>query len=253
MTSAHSSEHSSPELALQVCAIVVAGGAGARMGTEERIRKQYRDLGGKPLLAWSIDSFLEHTRVTSVVVVLPREDVASPHEWLKTRAVRIVEGGPERSDSVRRGLDAVPTGTDIVLIHDGARPFVDAALVDRVIAGAIGGAAIPGIPATDTLKQVDSARLIVRTIDRSAIWQAQTPQGFRYDLLRRLHDALADDGQKVTDDASLCERAGVPVRVVDGDPRNVKITRSIDLDIARRMVGSDEAADREEALNAEHG
>jgi 2-C-methyl-D-erythritol 4-phosphate cytidylyltransferase len=217
-----------------VAAVVVAGGAGLRMGAATRgVRKQYATLEGEPVLAWSVRALVEHPRVGRVVAVLPPEDLEQPPEWLVATGAALVAGGARRSDSVRLGLGALPAGTGLVLVHDGARPFVSADLIDRVIAAAAAGPVIPGTRATDTLKEVDAQGYISRTIDRAWVWHAQTPQAFPFALLLDAHRRAAEGGWDVTDDASLCERSGERVRMVDGDPDNIKITVPRDLELAR--------------------
>lgn len=230
-----SSAASSPDRP-RVAAVVVAGGEGLRMGTATGRRKQYADLLGQPVLLWAVRPFVEHPRVSAVVVVLPADDVASPNRALLPLGVAFVAGGPTRTASVRNGLAAVPDGTDVVLIHDGARPFVSAELIDRVIEAADDGAVIPATRATDTLKEVDDDLSVRATLDRERIWHAQTPQAFPFATLVAAHEAAAREGWDVTDDAGLFERVGERVRVVEGDPENLKITRALDLEIARLIA-----------------
>lgn len=224
---------------MAVGVIVAAGGRGARLGASSP--KQLLDLGGRPLLARSVSVFDAHPRVSEIVVVLPAEHVAAGESLvgpMRCRA-RFVAGGARRQDSVRRGLDALSRDLDIVLVHDAARPFADRALVDRVIAAAeTAGAAVPAIPARDTVKRVNRDDQVVReTIAREEIWLAQTPQGFRRDVLARAI-AAGSEIAAATDEATLVERAGHAVRVVAGDERNVKITTADDLERARAWLGS---------------
>jgi 2-C-methyl-D-erythritol 4-phosphate cytidylyltransferase len=207
------------------------------MASRSGTRKQYLDLLGRPVLAWALEPFLRHPGVGRVVVVLPAADVAGAPRWLATLPVTLVAGGETRSDSVRQGLAVLAPDTERVLIHDAARPFVTPALIDRVLAASRGGAVIPGIRATDTLKQVDADGLVVGTIDRTTAWQAQTPQAFPYGMLLAAHAQALARGWQVTDDASLCELVGEAVRVVDGDPENLKITHPFDFEIARLLAG----------------
>jgi 2-C-methyl-D-erythritol 4-phosphate cytidylyltransferase len=234
--SERSSDGSSPEPSARVAAIIVAGGAGIRMLSATGTRKQYADLLDRPVLAWAVEPFLQHPGIGPVVVVLPAEDAGSPPAWLAALPLTIVAGGDARSDSVRHGLDALPADTERVLVHDGARPFVTAALIDRVLEASMAGPVLPALRATDTLKQVDGDGRVVGTIDRSSVWHAQTPQAFPYDLLRAGHAEALAGGWSVTDDASLCERMGSVVHVVEGDPENLKITHPIDLEVARLLA-----------------
>lgn len=227
-----SSNGSSPE-SRTADAIIVAAGAGRRMGG---VRKQYLEILGAPVLLRAIRPFLDHPRIRAVVVVLPEEDVAEPPLWLRALPVERVAGGAERADSVRRGLDALPPGADLVLVHDGARPFVTRALIDRVLERAPEGGAVCGLPATDTIKEVGEGSRIVGTLPRSRLWHAQTPQGFPVAVLREAHRRAAEEGWHDTDDAALCERCGTQVYVVEGDQDNIKITRPTDLPVAEAIA-----------------
>jgi len=199
-------------------------------------RKQYARLQDEPVLCWAVRPFIDHPAVGAVVVVLPASDLSSPPAELHGLDVTIVAGGRTRTDSVRSGLAALPADTDLVLIHDAARPFVTPALIDRVITGAQDAAVIPALRATDTLKQVDDAGDVIATLDRERIWNAQTPQAFPFAALLDAHARAEREGWKVTDDAGLFERIGARVRVVEGDPENLKITRPFDLEVARLIA-----------------
>jgi 2-C-methyl-D-erythritol 4-phosphate cytidylyltransferase/2-C-methyl-D-erythritol 2,4-cyclodiphosphate synthase len=217
---------------MRVGAIIVAAGRGARLGGPAP--KQLLDLGGRTILQRSVAAFDGHAAVSDIVVVLPGEWVADGAALVgpTTRPCHFAAGGERRQDSVARGLAAMPAGPDLILVHDAARPFAGRALIDRVIAAAAEhGAAVPAVPARDTVKRLDLERRVVReTIAREEIWLAQTPQGFRRDVLA---SAVAAGATDATDEASLAERAGHSVRVVDGDEQNVKITTPGDLESAR--------------------
>lgn len=230
--SVSSSSTSSPEVR-DVGVVVVAAGSGRRMGG---VRKQYLDLAGEPVLLRALRPFLRHPRIGPVVVVLPSSEVEEPPEWLRQLPVLRVAGGEERSDSVRRGLDALVGGVHTVLVHDGARPLVTCALVDRVIGAVRECGALAAIAATDTIKQVDEDGRVTRTLPRAAIWQAQTPQGFPLAALRRCYARVTREGWKVTDDAEVFERCGEMVVVVEGERENLKITRPEDLEVAAAIV-----------------
>jgi 2-C-methyl-D-erythritol 4-phosphate cytidylyltransferase len=146
--------------------------------------------------------------------------------------VLLVAGGVDRADSVWNGLAALPAGTDLVLVHDGARPFVTREVIDRVIDCAPLGGAVAAIAATDTIKEVDSAGRIVATVPRARLWHAQTPQGFPLDRLRAAYAQAREEGWSATDDSALCEKFGLTIVVVEGDRDNIKITRPADLPIA---------------------
>ena len=229
-----SSSTSSREMAARTAAIVVAGGAGRRMGGS--LPKQYRELAGEPVLLHALRAFLEHPRVDAVVVVLPPADAAAPPSWLSSLEVRVVAGGAERADSVWNGLAAVSADVGTVLIHDGARPLVSAAVIDRVLEAVGPGGAVAALPVTDTLKAEAPDGAIERTVDRSRLWQAQTPQGFPLELIREAHRRAREDGAVLTDDAAACERIGVRVRLVQGDPMNLKVTRDVDLAVADALL-----------------
>lgn len=225
---------------MQVSAIIAAGGAGRRLGGAKP--KQLLDIGGGSMLSHSLRAFLNHPRVAEVVLVKPAGPLAlALPEATSSQKLRTVNGGPRRQDSVANGFDAVDTRSDVILIHDAARPFVTADLISRTIdAAAEHGAAIAALQSRDTVKRVD-AGVIVDTIPRETIYLAQTPQGFRRDVLRAAV-MLGRDGIEATDEAGLAERAGFRVHVVDGDPGNVKITTEEDLAAARQRTNGTMAA-----------
>lgn len=218
-------------------AIIAAGGRGARFGGA--LPKQLLPLAGRPILQRSVEAFARHERITDLVVVLPGELAADPPAYLGACAkpLTLVEGGARRQDSVARAFARVPAAAEIVVVHDAARPLVTGDLIARTVDAAIAdGAAIAAVAATDTVKRGNPDRLIVETVPRTEVFLAQTPQAFRTAVLR---EALARAGQstEATDEAALVERAGRPVRLVEGDPRNVKITTADDLAFAERLVG----------------
>jgi 2-C-methyl-D-erythritol 4-phosphate cytidylyltransferase/2-C-methyl-D-erythritol 2,4-cyclodiphosphate synthase len=224
---------------MPVGVVIVAAGRGTRVGGGAP--KQLLDLGGRTLLQRSVAAFDVHPRVAALVVVLPVDLVREGPALVGAthHACRFVPGGERRQDSVRLGLAGLSDAIDLVLIHDAARPFVDAGVIDRVIAGAeAAGAAVPAVPARDTVKRVDLDRHDVReTLRREEIWLAQTPQGFRRSVL---DDAIAraEPGVEATDEGVLAERAGHAVRVVPGDERNIKITTAGDLAAARAALAA---------------
>ena len=232
---------------MQVTAIIAAAGAGRRLGS--RKPKQLIDIGGGTMLHHSVSAFYRHPRVSDIVVVLPKEIpsfaflTAGLDGVAHRPSVRVVHGGERRQDSVANGFDAVGPETEVVLVHDAARPFVSAELIDRTIdAAARHGAAIAALQSRDTVKRVDASGAIVDTIPRETVYLAQTPQGFRREVLARAI-ATGRSGVEATDEAALAERAGYTVHVVDGDPGNVKITTEADLMAARaRTSGVSSAA-----------
>ena len=227
---------------MHVTAIIAAGGAGRRLGAA--MPKQLLDIGGGSMLQHSVHAFSAHPRISDIVVVLPQEQatVGLPVDVDAARAahaprIRVVGGGERRQDSVARGFDAVNPATDVVLVHDAARPFVTAALIDKLIdAAAAHGAAIAAVQAKDTIKRVE-AGVIVDTIPRESVYLAQTPQGFRREVLAATV-AVGRSGVEATDEAALAERAGYRVHVVEGDAGNVKITTEEDLHAARSRGGA---------------
>jgi 2-C-methyl-D-erythritol 4-phosphate cytidylyltransferase/2-C-methyl-D-erythritol 2,4-cyclodiphosphate synthase len=225
---------------MRVTAIIAAGGAGRRMGSRQP--KQLLDLGGRTILSRSVLAFDTHPAISDLVVVVPKElepSKAQSYIGPTTRPLTIVAGGTRRQDSVANAFASVDPSAEIVLIHDAARPFVSAEVIDRTIeAAAAHGAAIAAVEASDTVKRVERhphGALIVETIARSEIFLAQTPQGFRREVLAAAV-ALGRSGVEATDEAALAERAGHPVHVVAGESGNVKITTEEDLIAARRRA-----------------
>ena len=193
-------------------------------------------LRGRSVLEWSVRALLAAPDISEVVVALPGDVAAAPPPFLVDGAdasrITIVEGGARRQDSVARAFERVPPSADLIVIHDAARPLVSQALIERTVrAAAETGAAIAAMPASDTVKRVAGGR-VVGTLRREEIALAQTPQAFRAEVLRAAL-ALADDA---TDEAALAERAGYAVRVVDGDPQNLKVTTPADLAMAERLL-----------------
>lgn len=215
-------------------AVVVAAGEGSRLDAGRR--KQFVDLGGRPVLQWSLETFAGHGRVDRVVAVLPADAAGEPPAWVRGRADAVVAGGPTRTDSVRRGVEVADEDAEVLLVHDGVRPFVDADLVERVADGARQGAVVPVLRLLDTVKEVDERGRVVRTPDRARLRRVQTPQGFPAATLRRVLERAAREGWSSTDEATLCERSGEPVETVRGARRNRKITVEEDLEYARWIV-----------------
>jgi 2-C-methyl-D-erythritol 4-phosphate cytidylyltransferase/2-C-methyl-D-erythritol 2,4-cyclodiphosphate synthase len=224
---------------MTVGVVIVAAGRGDRMGTP--VPKQLLDLGGRPILQHSVRLFDRHPAVSELVVVLPADRVGDAAALVgpTSRACRVVSGGARRQDSVVAGAGALSDRVDVVLVHDAARPFADDRLIERVLAGVVErGAAVPAVQARDTVKQRDVASgCVSRTIARDEIWLAQTPQGFRRDVLAAAF-AEGERGGDATDEAVLAERAGLPVAIVEGDARNVKITTPDDLAAARARLAA---------------
>lgn len=204
------------------------------------VRKPFLELEGEPLLLRSLRPFLDLPGVGAVRIALAPDDAADPPRWLAGLDPRVglVAGGETRAASVGAALAALPDDVEVVLIHDAARPLVSRAIVERCLAAVGEGVgAVAGWPATDTLKQVDDDRRVVGTPDRRRLWHAQTPQAFPASLLRRAYAAW--DGTQATDDASLVERVGGTVVMVEGSPRNLKVTRPEDLPLAALLLELD--------------
>lgn len=227
----------------RAAAVVVAGGSGRRVGGP--VRKQYLEVAGEPVLRRALLPFLDHPRIGRVVVVLPPDDAENPPSWLSHLPVSIVPGGAERGDSVWNGLHALGEETEIVLVHDGARPFVTHGVIDRVLDACQGAGAIAAVPVTDTIKEVADDGTIAGTPDRTRLWQAQTPQGFPLAGLLNAYRLARAAGVAATDDAALYERYVGPVRVVMGSYRNLKVTRRADLALAEALALAPEAGESE--------
>lgn len=221
---------------MRVAAVVVAAGSGERLGGPP---KQFRPLGDLPLLAWSCRLFASHPEVDRLVVVLPADLAAAPPSWLAAIGASIVAGGPTRRASVGCGLE-VAGDSGLVLIHDAARPFASADLVHRLLASArTHGAVGPVLELVDAVKQLTVAGgHISRTLDRSNLRAAQTPQVFALDEIRRLHQAADRVGEDAPDDAALCEEAGIEVRTIPGERWAFKITHPEDLALAEWLVAT---------------
>jgi 2-C-methyl-D-erythritol 4-phosphate cytidylyltransferase len=223
-------------------AIVVAAGRGARFCSD--IPKQFHLVGGVPIVLRALRPFTSHPDVAHVVLVLPPTEADHPPDFLaelSRQGLTTVPGGIHRGDSVRAGLAALKSQCTVVLVHDGARPFVQRQTIDAVIAYARRGeGAVPGVLLSDTLKEVsrEDPTRIARTRPRARLWRAQTPQGFPRRVLEEAHARAARTGHRATDDAALVEALGVPVRLVPDSSNNIKITTSEDLALAELLAGA---------------
>jgi 2-C-methyl-D-erythritol 4-phosphate cytidylyltransferase len=222
--------------------VIVAGGSGTRTGSTEL--KQFRWVAGKPMLLHSVQRFQARPDVAMVVCVLPRSAAGDPPPWLfqaDLDRLLLSVGGRDRQESVANGLEDLPEEVEIVVVHDAARPLVTDATIDAVIRAARAGhGAIAGLPVVDTLKEVDTEGRIVRTVDRTRLWRAQTPQAFPRAMLERAHEAARRDRVVATDEAGLCERLGIPVVVVPGSERAMKITEEGDFSRADAIAALQE-------------
>jgi 2-C-methyl-D-erythritol 4-phosphate cytidylyltransferase/2-C-methyl-D-erythritol 2,4-cyclodiphosphate synthase len=216
----------------KVVALVVAAGRGRRFGGD--VPKQYQDLAGRPVLRHTLAALAVNPQIDAVRAVIHPDDADLYNEAAAgLDLLEAVYGGDTRQDSVRLGLESLaPLAPDLVLIHDGARPFVDVGTVSRVVAALDKHpAAIPAVAVADTLKRGDNG-VVAGTVERAGLWRAQTPQGFRYGDVLSAHLAVA--GEELTDDAAVAERAGLAVALVQGSEDNFKITTAADLERARR-------------------
>ncbi len=230
-----------PSIRQDVGVVIVAAGQGTRTGSTEL--KQFRWVAGKPMLLHSVQAFHRRSDVALVVTVLPRSHAADPPPWLfqcDVDRLLVSTGGKERIDSVWSGVEDMPDEASIVVVHDAARPLVTPATIDAVIAEARAGrAAIAALPVVDTLKEVDEHGRIVRTVDRTRLWRAQTPQAFPREMLEQAHLEARRAGISATDDAALCERLGFEVVVVRGSERAMKVTDEGDFGRAERLADTD--------------
>lgn len=223
---------------MYVSAILAAGGRGLRLGHTQP--KQLLEVAGRPILERSVSLLQEHPDVHEVIVALPEELVEDPPAYLLNtpKPLRVVKGGARRQDSVAAAFRLVSDRADVVVVHDAARPFATSGLLTKTIAAAAeSGAALAALEARDTVKKVSDG-VVSATLDRQTIFLAQTPQAFRRDVLR---DALAVSGD-ATDEAALAERAGHPVRIVEGEASNIKVTTPEDLVIAEAIGRGGKAA-----------
>ena len=217
--------------------VIVAGGSGTRVGGTEL--KQFRWVAGKPMVLHSLQTFQLRPDVALVVIVLPRDYAADPPPWIfqcDIDRMLVSQGGRVRMQSVYNGLEDMPENISIVVIHDAARPLASGTVIDRVIREARNGhGAIAALPVTDTLKEVDGDGRIVRTIDRTNLWRAQTPQAFPRAMIDDVHTRARRDKLAATDDAALCEHYSCPVVVVRGSERGMKVTDAGDFAIAESL------------------
>lgn len=220
-----------------ISAIILAGGRGKRM--ESNVSKQFICINDKPIIYYTLKRFIDCKLIDKVVLVLPKDEI----EYCKSEILEkyslnvdcIVEGGSERQDSVYNGLKAVEN-TDVVLIHDGARPFVSEKIIEEGINNAKKyGAAAPGVMPKDTIKVKDNSSFSIDTPDRSTLVAVQTPQVFNYDLILECHEKVKNEGKIVTDDTMVAEMYGNKVYLYNGEYTNIKVTTPEDLVIAQYL------------------
>jgi len=225
---------------MKVAAIITTAGQGRRMGVDTP--KQYLEVQGRPIIVHTLERFSQIPGIDQLVVVVPPSDVESfgedvisrygfPPQW------KVVAGGAVRQDSVMNGLKALTDDVDVVIVHDGVRPFISPEVIERSIHKANEcGACVVAMPLKETVKRVGEDEAVNETVDRSVLWGAQTPQTFKAEILREAYDAAYRDNFTGTDEAMLVERLGHTVKVVRGDYRNIKITTAEDLIIAEAIA-----------------
>lgn len=223
----------------KVSAIIVAAGKGSRMGAA--VNKQFLMLSNKPVLAYTLEAFERAEIISEIIVVVHRDDhklfkeCILPYGFQKITAV--ADGGSDRQASVYNGLLRVGPESDIIAVHDGARPLVTPAIISASVAAASRyGSACVGVPVKDTIKRVNPDQMVLDTPDRSMLWAIQTPQTFQREILMKAHEKAIAERYRGTDDAVLVERLGVPVRMVMGSYTNLKITTAEDLAVAEAFL-----------------
>jgi 2-C-methyl-D-erythritol 4-phosphate cytidylyltransferase len=237
---------------MKVIVIIPAAGLGTRMaalhGGVRSKSKQFFELQGTPILVHTLRKFAQCDAINEIVVALRKSETATFQKQIERenfrKPLRVVEGGEHRQNSVANAIAALGAAEDdIVLVHDAVRPFVDQETIVNVIEAVKRyDAAIAGVPAVDTVKQVDrtaEGAVVIATVPREKMVLAQTPQGFRFGLLKRAFDEALADGFLGTDEASVIERSGAPVHVVMGSPRNMKITTPADLELAEFFLAQE--------------
>lgn len=222
--------------------IILAAGKGSRM--KASLNKQYLLLNNKPLIAHTIEAFNSSELIDEIVLVISNNDIdifkdliIDKYNYYKISD--IVIGGNERQDSVYNGIKALDEKSEVVLIHDGARPFINDSIIKNCIDGANEyEAASAGVPVKDTIKIIDTDNKVISTPDRSQLWITQTPQSFKVDIIKKAHVNAKKDGFIGTDDASLVERLGLKVKMVEGDYKNIKITTPEDIFIGEAILNN---------------
>lgn len=225
---------------MKTAAILLAGGVGKRVG--EDLPKQFLSILGKPIIFYSLEVFDRCSEIDSIYLVLPDEKINFFKEELLpkfpiSKLKKIVSGGETRQNSTFNGFQAIPKEVEIVVVHDVARPFVRNEMIRKsILVAREVGSAIVASPATDTIKEVDENRRVQKTLDRKKLFQVQTPQTFRYSLLKKAFEASFSDNFQATDEAALVERIGEPVQVIESDSTNLKITTPSDLILAESLL-----------------
>ena len=223
---------------MSVCAVVPAGGTGIRMGGT--VPKQFLELNGKPILYYTLKTLQDCGIISELILVVPEKEYDNAcTDWLGKPEIvtKVVVGGEKRQDSVYNGFCELSPQTEIVLVHDGVRPFLSHQMIqESVDAAREYGAAITAIPVNDTIKRVDDSGLVSQTVDRDGLWRVQTPQVFRYELLEEAFKKANSEKFYGTDEGTLIEHLGKPVKVVEGSEQNIKITRPEDLRLSEIFI-----------------
>ena len=223
---------------MSVCAVVPAGGTGTRMGGT--VPKQFLELDGKPILYYTLKTLQDCGIISELILVVPEKEYDNAcTDWLGKPEIvtKVVVGGKKRQDSVYNGFCELSTQTEIVLVHDGVRPFLSHQMIqESVDAAREYGAAITAIRVNDTIKKVEDSGLVSKTVDRDGLWRVQTPQVFRYELLEEAFKKANSEKFYGTDEGTLIEHLGKPVKVVEGSEQNIKITRPEDLRLSEIFI-----------------
>ena len=238
-------------------AVIVSAGKGLRF--MEGKKKQFYSLGGKPILAHTLDKFETCPLIRSVFLVVGQEDLdyclkEIVEKYGFQKVSKIVPGGKRRQESVKNGIDALPKDADIVAIHDGVRPLVTQAMIEDSICSAVRyGAVVLAMPVKETIKVSNPDGTVLRTLDRDSLWQIQTPQTFQVNVIREAYYRATEDGFVGTDDASLVERLDVKVHILPGSYTNIKITTPEDLALAGLFLKMSTLTKEEPAEGAKNG
>ncbi len=224
---------------MQLAAVIAAGGKGIRLGSN--VRKQYLNLGSKPMLVHSVGLFAGHESASQIIVAVPEGDFESAKGILSTyfpvELFQLVAGGLTRQQSIYNALEAIKGKPDLVAVHDAARPLASTSLLDRLIETALkSGAVVPVIPLADTAKQVGNKGMVLSTPPRESLRLVQTPQVFRFELLMLAYRNALKKGLSATDDSALIELLGKPVKTVEGELSNLKVTSALDLALATILL-----------------
>ncbi|MBS4535019.1 2-C-methyl-D-erythritol 4-phosphate cytidylyltransferase [Clostridium sp. D2Q-14] len=224
----------------KVAVVIPSAGMGKRMNSN--INKQYIELKGKAILAHTIDKFEKNKHIDEIIVVTRKDEVSFCKENIVTKynyqkVKTVVSGGKERKDSVYNGLKKVSKDTDIILIHDGARPFVsDEIINDSIKETLLYDATVVGVPVKDTIKKVNEGNIVEDTPDRRNLWSVQTPQGFSYDIITKCYLKSIEDDIETTDDSMLAEYYGYQVKMIMGSYKNIKITTPEDILMGEKFI-----------------